>query len=46
VARPGDTIALMDTGLVGYRCIDRRILDISLTDRFIGRSPGEFMAKK
>lgn len=45
--RPGDTIALMDIGIVGYRCIDRTILDITgLTDRFIARSPGRFLAKR
>jgi arabinofuranosyltransferase len=45
-ARPGDTVALMDTGIVGYRCIDQRILDITgLTDRFIARSPGGFLDK-
>jgi arabinofuranosyltransferase len=46
-ARPGDAIALMDTGIVGYRCIDQRILDITgLTDRFIARSPGGFLDKE
>jgi arabinofuranosyltransferase len=46
-ARPGDTVALMDTGIVGYRCIDQRILDITgLTDRFIARSPGGFLDKE
>jgi hypothetical protein len=43
---PGDTIALMDIGIVGYRCIDRHILDITgLTDRFIAKSPGSFLNK-
>jgi hypothetical protein len=47
VARPGDTIALMDTGIIGYRCIDQQILDITgLTNRFIARSPGAFLDKQ
>lgn len=47
VTRPGDIIALMDIGIVGYRCIDRTILDITgLTDRFIARSPGLFLDKR
>jgi arabinofuranosyltransferase len=46
-AATGDTVALMDTGIVGYRCIDQRILDITgLTDRFIARSPGGFLDKE
>ena len=45
--RPGETIALMDIGLVGYRCIDLRILDITgLTDRTIAHSPGGFLDKR
>lgn len=45
-AAPGDTVALMDTGIVGYLCPQQRILDITgLTDRFIARSPGMFLAK-
>jgi hypothetical protein len=47
VAEPGDTIALMDIGIVGYRCIDQDILDVTgLTDRFIAKSPGSFLAKR
>ncbi len=46
-AHPGDTIALTDIGIVGYRCMDQRILDITgLTDRFIARSPGTFLDKQ
>lgn len=46
-SRPGDTIALMDIGIVGYRCVDRRVLDISgLTDRLIAKSPGPFLRKQ
>ncbi len=45
-AQSADTIALMDIGLIGYRCMDQRILDITgLTDRFIARSPGPFLQK-
>ncbi|MBI2962864.1 MAG: hypothetical protein HYY35_03855 [Deltaproteobacteria bacterium] len=41
------TVAMMDIGQVGYRCFDRRILDITgLTDRFIARSPGAFLEKE
>lgn len=43
----GQTVALMDIGLVGYRCIDLRILDITgLTDRTIAHSPGGFLDKQ
>lgn len=46
-AEPSDTIALMDIGIVGYTCVDQRILDITgLTDRVIARSPGPFLAKR
>jgi len=46
-ARSGDTIALMDIGLIGYRNHEQRILDLTgLTDRHIARSPGTFMAKR
>jgi arabinofuranosyltransferase len=46
-AAPGDVIALMDIGLVGFRCAEQRILDISgLTDAHIARSPGPFLRKE
>lgn len=46
-AKPGDTVAIMDIGLVGYLCDQQRILDITgLTDRHIAKSPGEFMDKQ
>lgn len=46
-ARAGQTVALMDIGLVGYTCFDLRILDISgLTDRAIAKSPGTFLYKR
>jgi arabinofuranosyltransferase len=46
-AKPGDAIALMDTGIIGYLCIDQRILDITgLTNRFVAKSPGGFLDKQ
>ena len=45
--RPGDQIALMDIGIVSYRAIEQRIIDITgLTDRVIAKSPGEFLKKE
>jgi len=45
-SRPGETAALMDIGIVGYRCIDLNILDLTgLTDRTIARAPGGFLKK-
>jgi arabinofuranosyltransferase len=47
VARQGDSIALMDIGIIGYRCIDQTIVDITgLTDRVIAKSPGRFLDKQ
>jgi hypothetical protein len=47
VGRPGDTIAIMDIGIVGYYCHQQRILDITgLTDRFIAKSPGPLLYKR
>jgi hypothetical protein len=47
VLAPGDRIALMDIGLIAYRCAEMRVVDITgLTDRFIARSPGEFLQKE
>lgn len=46
-AKKGDTVALMDIGIVGYLCVDQTILDITgLTDRTIAKSSGEFMRKE
>jgi hypothetical protein len=46
-AKPGDTIALMDIGIVGYLCDRQTILDVTgLTDRHIGKSPGRFLQKE
>jgi hypothetical protein len=40
-AAPGDAVALMDAGEVGYRCIDQRIVDLTgRTNRTIGSSQG------
>ena len=40
------TIALMDIGIIGFECLDSRIVDITgLTDKTIAKSPGAFMSK-
>ena len=45
-ARPGDTVALMDVGMIGWRLRAQRILDITgLTDRAIAHAPGGFLQK-
>ena len=45
-ARPGDLVALMDVGMIGWRLRDQRILDITgLTDRRIAHAPGGFLQK-
>lgn len=44
---PGDVVALMDIGIISYRLPDRVVLDITgLTDRFVAKSPGGFLAKE
>ena len=46
-AELGQTVALMDIGIIGYSCPDLRVLDISgLTDRYIAKSPGTFLRKR
>jgi len=46
-ADPGDRIALMDIGIIGYLCDEQSILDISgLTDRYIAKSEGSFLRKR
>jgi hypothetical protein len=46
-AEPGDRIALMDIGIVGYLCVEQSILDISgLTDRVIAKTEGVFLRKR
>lgn len=43
---PGETVALMDIGIVGYVCSDLRVLDLTgLTDRAIAKSAGTFLSK-
>lgn len=45
-SRPGDTVALMDVGIIGYES-GLRVLDISgLTDREIARASGPFLDKR
>lgn len=45
-AAPGDSVALMDVGLIGWLAAEQRIVDISgLTDRFIAHAPGPFLDK-
>jgi hypothetical protein len=45
--QPGDSVALMDIGIVGYTMPDTRVLDITgLTDRFIAKSAGSFLKKR
>jgi len=46
-AAPGETVALLDIGIVGFLCPQLRILDTSgLTDRHIARSEGNFLDKR
>jgi len=46
-AEPGERVALMDIGIVGYLCVDQPILDLSgLTDRFIAKSGGSLLRKR
>jgi len=46
-AKSGQTVALMDIGIVGFKCVDLNILDITgLTDRTVAKSPGGFLEKE
>lgn len=46
-AQAGDSVALMDIGLIGYRNPQLHILDVTgLTDRTIAKSPGGFLDKQ
>ncbi|MFN0134831.1 MAG: hypothetical protein ACKVS9_01795 [Phycisphaerae bacterium] len=46
-ANPGETVALMDIGIIGFMNPELRVLDISgLTDRHIAKSPGVFLRKE
>ncbi len=45
-AQPGDTVALMDVGIIGYES-GLRVIDISgLTTRETAHAPGSFLAKE
>jgi hypothetical protein len=45
-AKDGETVALMDIGLVGFNCPNLRILDITgLTNAEIAHAPGGFLSK-
>jgi arabinofuranosyltransferase len=47
MGKPGETVALMDIGQIGYMCPNLRILDVTgLTDRQIAKSPGTFLDKE
>lgn len=46
-ARAGDSVVLMDIGLIGFRCIEQTVIDLTgLTDRYIAKSPGAFLRKQ
>lgn len=46
-ARPDDTVALMDVGVIGYTNPELRVIDISgLTDRAVAHAPGGFLEKR
>jgi hypothetical protein len=46
-ARPGEAVALMDVGMIGWANPRLRMVDISgLTDREIARAPGGFLEKR
>lgn len=46
-AAPGETVALMDVGLIGWLAPDLRFVDITgLTDRAIAHAPGGFLSKR
>jgi len=45
--KPGDTVALMDIGIIGFENPQLNILDFTgLTDRFVAKSPGGFLKKE
>lgn len=44
--QPGEAVALMDIGMIGWHAAQLRIIDITgLTDRAIARAPGRFLDK-
>lgn len=45
--RPGDAVALMDIGMIGWYAPDLNVIDITgLTDHAIARAPGGFLDKR
>jgi arabinofuranosyltransferase len=45
--QPGDAVALMDVGLIGWYAPQLNVIDITgLTDRAIARAPGGFLNKR
>ena len=46
-AAPGDTVALMDVGMIGWDADRLRLIDITgLTDHDIAHAPGDFLDKR
>ena len=46
-ARPGDAVALMDVGMIGWEAKSLRVIDTTgLTDREIAHAPGGFLEKE
>ena len=46
-AAPGDTVALMDVGMIGWYAGRLRVIDITgLTDRAVAHAPGGFLDKQ
>jgi arabinofuranosyltransferase len=46
-ARPGDSVALMDVGIIGWYAPELRLIDITgLTDRAVAHAPGGFLDKR
>ena len=45
--KPGDAVALMDIGMIGWYAPQLKVIDITgLTDRAIARAPGGFLDKR
>ena len=46
-AAAGETVAVMDVGMIGWLAAGQRIVDVSgLTDRYIAHAPGGFLNKR
>ncbi len=46
-AWPGDSVALMDVGIIGWYAPELRLIDITgLTDRAVAHAPGDFLDKR